>query len=98
MDRHLRRADDRTRSGDLDIWPALAAMDRTWIVHRPDRARGHQRADVHLCQPVVRPSPWLGPGADLERQLSGRRDVAAGVRARHCGLRLAPDYALVRDR
>ena len=79
VDRDLWRTDDRARSHDLDIRPALAAVDRAWAVHRPDRARGHQRADVHLCQSLVRPAPWLGPGADFERQLPGRRDVAAAV-------------------
>ena len=69
--------------------PALAAVDRARPVHRPDRARRHQRAALHLCQPLVRPPPRLGAGADLERQLSRRRDVAAGVRARHRRLRLA---------
>ena len=76
---------------DLDLRPALAAVDRARAVHRPDRPRRHQRADVHLCQPLVRPPARLGAGADLERQLSRRRAVAAGVRARHRRLRLAAD-------
>ena len=69
--------------GDLDPRPALAAVDRPRPVHRPDRARRHQCAALHLCQPLVRPPARLGAGADLERQLSRRRGVAAGVRARH---------------
>ena len=74
---------------DLDPRAALAAVDRPRAVHRPDRARRHQCADVHLCQPLVRPPARLGAGADFERQLSRRRHVAADVRARHRQLRLA---------
>ena len=101
LDRDLWRADDRPWPRDLDARSALAAVDRAWAVHRPDRARRHQCAPVHLCQPLVRPQARLGAGADFERQLSRRRGVAAGVRARHRRLWLAADHALVcarRDR
>src|SRR6267154_351386 len=49
LDCDLRRADDRIGPHHLDARPALAIMDRPRPVHRPDRARRHQRADVHLC-------------------------------------------------
>ncbi len=98
LDRDLRLADDRPRPRDLDLGPALAAVDRPRLVHRPVRARRHQCAALHLCQPLVRPQARLGAGADLERQLSRRRHVAAGVRARHRQFRLAAGDAVVRGR
>jgi hypothetical protein len=53
MDRHLWRADDRPRPSDLDAGDPLAFMDRTRTLHRSDRPRRHQCADVHLCLPLV---------------------------------------------
>ncbi|OIQ67418.1 hypothetical protein GALL_510040 [mine drainage metagenome] len=73
----------------------MAAVDRSRIVHRPDRDRRHQRSLVHLCQPLVRPQARLGAGADLERHLSRRRDVAAGIRAGDRQFRLAAGDAVV---
>ena len=82
----------------LDARAAVAAMDRARPVHRPARHRRHQRAALHLCQPLVRSPPRLGAGADLERLVSRRRAVADPVRARHRACRLARDDALVRAR
>ena len=96
LDRDVRRADGRARAVDLDLRPALAAVDWTRPVHRPGRLGRHQCAALHLCQSLVRPSARLGAGADLERLLSRRRDVAADLRARHRHRRLARDHAVVR--
>ena len=46
-------------SRDLDAGAALATVDRPRDFHRADRTRRHQRADVHLREPVVRPPPRL---------------------------------------
>ena len=81
LDGHVRRVDDRPWPLDFDARAALAAVDRPRSVHRPDRDRRHQCTLVRLCQPLVRPPARLGAGADLERNLSRRCGVAAGVRA-----------------
>ena len=49
-----------------------------------------------LCQPLVRPPARLGAGVDFERQLSGRGDLAAGLRARDRLCRLAAYDAVLR--
>ena len=54
----------------------LAALDRTRNLHWPNRARRHQRPDVHLCKPLVRSPARVSTGLDLKRQLSRGSDVA----------------------
>src|SRR3974377_907171 len=76
----------------------VAAGDRPRTFHRTARPRWHQRADVHLCQPLVRPATRLGAGADLEWQLSRRRDVAASVPGRGPGGWVGAGPALFRAR
>ena len=98
LDGDIGLADDRPWPLDFDLRAALAAVDRPRTVYRPDRNRRHQCALVHLCQPLVRPPARLGAGADLERHLSRRRDVAADVRAGDRQFRLAAGDAVVRAR
>ncbi len=73
----------------------LAALCRPRPVHGISRHRRHERAVLRLCQPMVRSPPRLGAGVDLERQLLGRRDLAADLRTRHQLCRLAPDHDLL---
>ena len=51
---------------------------------------------LRLCEPLVRPPPRLGLGADFKRRLSRRRDLAAGIRAADRLCRLAADHAVLR--
>ena len=98
VDRGVRRADDRRRPRGVHRRQHLAALGRPRAVHRPARQRRHQRAVLRLCQPLVRPPPRHRAGADLQRPVCRRRHLAAGVRARHRAVRLAPDHAGVRRR
>ena len=95
MDRHFRRRDDLDGTCALHRRRDLAPLRRPGPVRRIFRHRGHERAVLRLCEPVVRSPPRLGARADFERQLSGRRDLAVDVRARHHLCRMASDDVLL---
>src|SRR5262245_64598299 len=82
LDGDLRRADDRRRACAVDRGRDLATLRRPGSVDGISRHWRHERAVLRLCQPLVRPPPRLGARADLERELLGRRHLAADLRAR----------------
>ncbi len=96
LDRDLRRGDDRNRARALDRRRDLATLRRPGPVHGLPRHRRHECAVLRLCEPLVRSPSRLGAGADLERQLRRRRDLAVDLRARHRPCRLAADHDLLR--
>ena len=98
LDGDFRRADDRAWPRHFHARTAVAVVDRPWTVHRHGRDRRHQCAAIRLCQPLVRPPARLGAGADFERHLSRRHDLAADLRGRHRRIRLAEFDAAVRAR
>ena len=70
LDRDRGLADDRARACDLLARRALAALCRPRPVHGLHRQCRIERTAVRLCQPLVRPPPRLGAGADFQRRLS----------------------------
>ena len=96
LDRHLRLGDDRDRPVHVVVRRAVAALRRPRPVHGPARQRRTERAAVRLCQPLVRPPPRLGAGADFERRLSRRLRLADHLRALDRVFRLALDHDRLR--
>ncbi len=96
LDRGRRRRDDRHRARSFDVRAALAAHHRSRPVHRRPRPRRHQCAVLRLCQPLVRPASRFGVGADFQRQLPCRRDLAVDLRAPDCICGMAAHDAVIR--
>ncbi len=95
LDGDFRCRDDCGRARGLHAGSVLAALYRARSVHRLVRHRRHQCAVVCLCQPLVRPPARLGAGADFERIVSRRRDLAADIRPRHRLCRVAAHHAVL---